>query len=359
MDKKVGLILINYQDYARQYLSACRASLLRQDYPQELTSFYIVDNAATLQSAEYLGLSFPEARVLARPDGNYAAANNLGCQQAIADGCEFLVSVNMDTEMEPGWLSELIKGLTSDPQIGLAQSKILLYPAKQEGVEEKSQDIRINSLGNVINFLGFGYTSGYNEPDRELSGYPEIRGYASGCSLAIKKEVFLRVGGYNEEYYMYHDDLELGLKVRLAGYRIILAPHSIIYHKYQFARSIKMVYYMERNRYLTLGIFYPLRLLLLIALPGLIMDFGLLFFSLIKGWFREEWRAYAYFCRWSNYAKIIEERRKIKVWQAVPFSKLAADFSGRIEFQEIANPLLKYLVNPAFNLYWRLIKKLI
>jgi len=158
---------------------------------------------------------------------------------------------------------------------------------------------------------------------------------------------------------MYHDDLEISLKVLLAGYKIILAPQSVIYHKYQFSRSIKMVYYMERNRYLTLAIFYPFRLLWLIALPGLIIDIGLFFFSIIKGWFKEEFKIYSYFCRQVNYNKIIKERQKIKTWQVVPFATIAKEFSGKIEFQEIANPLLKYLVNPVFNFYWRFIKKFI
>jgi len=359
MNQKVGIILVNYKDYARQYLQVCRDSLYNQAYPKELVNIYIVDNASSPESDNYLRTIFPEAKILPRLDGNYTAANNLGCQCAIADGCEYLVLVNMDTEMAVNWLNELIMGLTSEPNVGIAQSKILLCPSSGLSLANKESNLRINSLGNVINFLGFGYTSAYGQPDRELTGYPEIKGYASGCSLAIKKEVFLKVGGYNEEYYMYHDDLEISLKVRLAGYKIILAPQSIIYHKYQFSRSIKMIYYMERNRYLTLAIFYPFRLLWLIALPGLIMDIGLLFFSIVKGWFKEERQVYGYFCQRANYNKIIKERQKIKTWQVVPFLQIAQDFSGKIEFQEIANPILKYLVNPIFNFYWQFIKKFI
>jgi GT2 family glycosyltransferase len=158
---------------------------------------------------------------------------------------------------------------------------------------------------------------------------------------------------------MYHDDLELSLKVKLAGYKIILAPRSVIFHKYEFSRSVNMLYYMERNRYATIFSFYPLYLLVLIGLPALIMDLGLLLYSAFRGWFKTEWKIYVYFCRPKSYERIDVERRKLKRLSVVPFAQLARDFSGRIEFQEIANPVLQYLVNPLFNLYWSLIKKII
>lgn len=355
MSKKIGIILVNYQDYAQRFLPACRDSLRAQDYPAELRNFYIIDNASGRESEGYLKNIFPEARILTRPDGNYAAANNLGFFRAIEDGCEYLVTVNMDTEMAPDWLTELSRALDDNPEAGIAQAKVLFYPQTEE---EKKQP-RINSLGNIINFLGFGFTSGAGEPDREISGLPEIKGYASGCSFIIRSEIFHLVGGYNEEYYMYHDDLELSLKVRLTGKKIILAPRSVIYHKYEFSRSIQMLYYMERNRYLTILSFYPAYLIFLVGLPGMIMDIGLLFYSLLNGWFGTEMKIYGYFSRYSTYVKIGETRQRLKKLAQVRFSALAKGFSGRIDHQEVGNPLLEYLVNPLFNFYWQLVKKII
>lgn len=355
MAKLVGIILINYKDYAVRFLESCRDSLRLQTYSSSHTRIYIVDNAATPDSNNYLKNNYPEAIILSRPDGNYTAANNRGFNQAITDGCEYIVSVNLDTVMKEDWLLELVAALDNNLAAGIAQSKILLWPRNEE--EEKNP--RVNSLGNIIHFLGFGFTSGYGEPDQELSGYPEIRGYASGCSFIIRSEVWQKIGGYNEEYYMYHDDLELSLKVKLAGYKIILAPNSIIFHKYEFSRSTRMLYYMERNRYLTLLTFYPTYLFILIGLPGVLMDLGMLAYSILNRWFLTEMRVYTYFCWPGNYVKIQAARRKIKGLSVTPFSRLARDFAGRIEFQEIANPVLKYFVNPFFNLYWQIIKKII
>lgn len=355
MSKKVGVVLINYKDYAERFLKDCRDSLRRQDYPADSMHIYIVDNASTPETADYLKTNYPEAHILTRPDGNYAAANNLGLKQAIADGCEYLVTVNMDTEMSPAWLSELVKALDENPQAAIAQSKILLYPR----TDEERKNPRVNSLGNVIHYLGFGFTSGYGEPDREIGGYPEISGYASGCSFIIRAEAFEEVGGYNEEFYMYHDDIELSLKVRLAGHRIILAPRSVIFHKYEFSRSVRMLYYMERNRYLTLLIFFPFRSLWLVMLPLIGMDIVMFFYSIASGWFKEELKIWGYFLHRSTYDKVVAAREEVRKMSKARFSDIARNFVGRIEFQEVANPLLKYIGNPLMGLYWRLVRRII
>lgn len=355
MSKKVGIILINFKDYAERFLAPCRDSLRRQDYPSELINIYIVDNASTPETLRYLHDNYPEAKILPRLDGNYAAANNLGFAEAESDECDYLVTVNMDTEMDPTWLSELVSALENNPEAGIAQSKILLFPK----TEEDKQHPKINSLGNVIQFLGFGFTSAYGEVDREIEGYPEIKGYASGCSFIIRAELFNKIGGYNEEYYMYHDDLEISLKVKLAGKKIILAPRSVIYHKYEFSRSTRMIYYIERNRYLMIMTFYPLYLMFLIALPLIVMDLGMIFYSLIGGWFKDEMKIYGYFFRFKSYLAVEREKTKIESFKTVSFLKIAENFAGKIEFTEIANPILSYIVNPLLSLYWWLIKKIV
>jgi GT2 family glycosyltransferase len=355
MNKKIGIILINYKDYAERFLTPCRDSLRSQNYPKEFINIYIIDNASTPETVKYLHDNYPEAKILPRRDGNYSAANNLGFKEAESDKCDYFVTVNMDTEMDKNWLSELVLALENNPAAGIAQSKILLFPK----TEEEKTHPKINSLGNVIHFLGFGFTSAHGELDREIAGYPEIKGYASGCSFIVRSEVINKIGGYNEEYYMYHDDLEISLKAKLAGYKIILAPRSIIFHKYEFSRSTKMIYYMERNRYLTLLTFYPAYLLILIGIPGVIMDIGMIGYSFVSGWFKEEARIYKYFFNFKNYDKIFAARERIKRFKTKSFSELAKNFSGKIEFQEIANPILKYLVNPLFNLYWQIIKAII
>lgn len=357
--KKTGIIIVNYKNYAEKFLRGCRDSLRAQNYPRELYQVYVVDNASSENSRKYLKGNYPEAVIIPRKDGNYSAANNAGIKKAMEDGCEYFVIANMDAEFDKNWLLELVKAISFDKKIGIAQSKILLYPK----TEEEWKKPKINSLGNVIHFLGFGFTKGYNKSDYEIKGLPEIKGYASGCSFIIKKKVINEIGGYNEEYYMYHDDMEICLKTRLAGHKIVLAPKSIMRHKYDFARSILMLYYMERNRYVTAFTFYSLPILLLIFPAAVFMDFGILLYSIANKWFLIKLKVYVYFLKPSSWLKIFKQRRKIKKFRKIKDSDIVINFSGKVLFQEIENPVLKYIANPIFDLYWKIIswcvKKLI
>jgi len=347
--------LVNYHDYAERFLTLCRDSLRGQSYPADFFQVYIVDNDSSEKTSEYLVREYPEAIILPRSNGNYAAANNFGAKEAIKDGCEYVVSANMDTEMDVDWLKELVVALDENQAAGIAQSKILLYPEN----DKERQEPRINSLGNIIHFLGFGFTGHYGEKDCELSDYPEIKGYASGCSFIFRADVFKKIGGWNEEFYMYHDDIEFSLKTRLAGYKVILAPKSRIFHKYEFSRSIRMFYYMERNRYLTLFIFAPARYLLLVSPLLFAMSFGMLLLMVVNGTFKQAMKITFYFLKPSTWIRIWFERMKIKDFSRIKFNDVAADFSGRIEFQEISNPILKYIANPIMSVYFRVIKKFI
>jgi GT2 family glycosyltransferase len=356
--KKVGIVLINYADYARKFLIPCRDSLRCQNYPKELLNIYVVDNASSQSSLDFLGESFPEAKILPRVDGNYCAASNLGFQQAIADGCEHLIALNMDTEVQEDWLSELVLALEKNPQAGIAQS--LIYLAPKNEVEKITP--RINTAGNIINFLFFGFTSFYGKTLKEsklkLDSFPEII-YPSGCSFIIRKEVFEIAGPYNEDYYMYHDDLSLGLKARLFGWKIILAPLSAVFHKYEFIRNKRNLYYLERNRHLAYRAFYSQFERFLLFPVFFIMDLGLLGFSVLGGWGDVKLKLYLELFSDQFVAMVVRERQEFQRIAKVSRKKVYCSFSGTVKFAEIDNFVLRYLVNPVTDLYWRLIKKII
>lgn len=353
MKGKAGIILVNYKSYAERFLSECRDSLREQSYAN--LNVYIVDNAGTEETRQYLTSAYPEAEVIRRRDGNYAAANNAGIKKAREDGCVYFVIANMDTYFAPTWLEELIKKVDSEKNIGIAQSRILLYPRNKEEQERPL----INSLGNIINYLGFGFTNGYGEPDDQVNDDIEINGYASGCSLVFKKEVIEDIGDYDEDYWMYHDDMEMGWRTRLAGWRIVLASGSICYHKYSFKRSVRMLYYMERNRYLVAFHYYRLPTLLLLTPAFLTMEAGMIIYSIPGGWLGTKIKADIYFLDLRNWVKIFKKRREIVELRRIKEVDVISSFSGRVLFQEIDNPVLKYIANPIFDFYWAGVKKIL
>jgi GT2 family glycosyltransferase len=158
---------------------------------------------------------------------------------------------------------------------------------------------------------------------------------------------------------MYHDDLDLGWRLRLGGYQLYLAPRSVVYHKYQFAKSIKQYYWMERNRFICLLENYKLGTLFLIFPALVAMEIGLFLFSIKSGFWQEKLKVYGYFLNLNNWEKIIRERREKGVRRVRRDEQVVKMFTGKIENQEIDNWLLKYVANPVFNAYWQIIKYLI
>lgn len=352
---KIGIVLTNYKNYANNYLLEFRDGLRNQDFPADSFILYIVDNASSEESRSFIKGCYPEAVLVTRNDGNYAAANNVGINKAREDGCEYFVIVNMDVMLDQNWLSSLFEAFVNSKDAGMVQSKILLYPKDDD---ERKMPL-VNSLGNFFHFLGFGFTSAYKQKDEKIDGVPEIFGYASGCSFITSREVIDKIGMYDEEYYMYHDDLEMGWRAKLAGYKTFLAPKSIVYHKYEHSRSINMLYYMERNRYLAVLHYYSLATLF-VLLPALIaMEFGMFFYSIVNGWLKTKIKIYLYFLKLSSWRKIFLKRKKLREIRMLKDKEVLQDFKGEVLFQEIDNPVLKYIANPVFNAYWQVVKKII
>jgi len=362
MQPKIGIVLINYKTYAKRFLEDCRDSMRKIEYPREKYVVYIVDNATTPETQAYLREMYPEAVILPNKENSgWGGGNNVGIEQAWKDGCEDIVFSNMDVIVDPQWLKELVEAAYTDQKIGMVQSQLLLHPMK-DGVQ------RINSLGNEIHFLGFGYCKGYGKVDRVHNppqpsltlreGEFEDISYASGASCYVKGEVLKKTGLCDPDFFMYHDDMEICLKARFAGYRIVLAPKSIMWHKYEFGRSILQVYYMERNRLITMLEFYKLPTLILFAPAFLFMELGVFCGSLAGGYAKPKLRSWGYFFKPGSWRKIKEKRRAIQAMRTMSDRNLMAAWTGKILFQEAMNPLLKYVANPALNAYWQVAKRL-
>ena len=370
--KKIGIIMVNYKDYCDRFLVDARDSLRQLDYPKNLYTVYIIDNVSTTLTLNRLHEMYPEAVIIPTSGNGWGHANNLGMKAAWQDGCDAAALVNMDTVFDGAWLTELVAAAYADESIGITQAKIMLW-------DEHSEKRNINSIGNKFHFLGFSFCDGYNEEDAVIpksSGIHQEGNHtrsfdklrmtavtdiysASGASMLIKKEVAQKIGECDEEYFMYHDDLELSLKARIAGYRIVLAPQSIMYHKYEFGRSIRQVYYMERNRYLTLFTFLKWKTIILITPAIIIMDIGMWLYAVTGKWADTKWRVKKYFLKKSTWNHIFKQRKKIHALRTISDRQLLQGVTGKVEFQEIDNMLLKYIGNPILNAYWILAKNMI
>jgi GT2 family glycosyltransferase len=342
--KKIAIIIVNYN--GREYINDCLGSLLVLDYPKEDYKIFFVDNASADDSVNFVSHNFSQVEIIVNKENlGFAEGNNVAIRKALAENFDYLMLINQDTISEPDFLKKLVAAAESGKQIAAVQPRIMLYPEKD----------KVNSLGNSIHYLGFGFSSGgYQKFANNLE--PKEIAYASGAAVLFKKEALEKVGLFDPDFFMYHEDLDLGWRLRMAGYKILVVPSAVIFHKYQFSKSIQKYYFMERNRLICLLENYKLATLVLIFPAWLVMEIGLFLFSLKSGFWREKLRVYGYFFKLNVWRKILRIRRFRRTIRAREDKEIVKFFTGKIEFQEIDNWLLKKIANPVFNLYWRIVK---
>lgn len=344
----IGVILINYKDYAEKFLAPCRDSLRAQVLEGNTLQVYIVDNVTSEETRASIATIYPEAIVIGSEGNGWGYGNNVGMKRAITDGCDAVILANMDTVFEPVWAQELIAPL-SHKEIGITQSKILLY---------NTNPPRLNSRGNVLQFLGFSFCVGYNEIDNQEEKELVDIGSASGVALAMTSKTAQEIGMCDESYFMYHDDVELSLKVTMRGKRIVMVPTSRVAHKYEFSRSIRQVYFMERNRYLVLFTFFPLPLLIASSPLLLGMELAMWVYAIKNGWGKQKMKVLQYFLKKETWQAIRHKRKEQFTQRTITNAQFTEKLVATVDFQEVQNPLLRYVGNPIMRAYFSILKNI-
>ncbi len=347
MNKKIAIILINYKNYANKYLADCLIGIRRQDCFDNV-DLYIVDNSSEEESYSFLSSQAPEASIIRNfTNDGFAKGNNDAMRVALGKGVKYVVLLNMDILIDDSnVISELVRVAESDEKIGVVQSRLMLWPEKD----------LINSLGNNTHFLGFGYCNNYREKfiDSDNLNNMDIH-YPSGAAVLFKSEVLKKIGLFDESYFMYNEDQDLGWRAWLANYRCVLAKDSVVYHKYEFGRSISKYYYMDRNRIITILKNYSLATLILIFPAFLLMELGHIYFSLKNGWFLKKVSVWLYFLNPFHINRIIKDRKIIQGNRKIKDFELIDKISGKIFYQEIESSALK-IGNYFFQFYFIVIK---
>lgn len=236
---KVSIVVINYN--GAKYLKDCFDSLEKLSYPNY--EVILVDNASSDDSIEFTRENYPWVRMAAL-DKNYGFAEGNNKAAEVASG-EYIAFLNNDTKVDADWLTELVKVAASDKNIGICTSKI--YLMGEEGV--------LNSAGGTVNLVGQGWDKGYLEKDQ--GQYDQICEVFDPCGAAflIKKELGERIGYFEKSHFAYYEDLDIGWKTWLFGYKVLYVPKAIVYHKwggtFNTVDSMFKIYLFERNRLMT------------------------------------------------------------------------------------------------------------
>jgi GT2 family glycosyltransferase len=338
---RASVIVVNYN--AGRQLTQCLRALqkgCRQD-----DEIILVDNASTDSSAAEVTHAFPGVQVV-RSEANlgFGCGNNLGARQARG---RYLAFLNPDTVVEPGWLEALINALEADPQAGLATSRILLL----------NDPGRINTCGNECHYTGLALCRGMGM-DRGAFDQLEAVSAVSGAAFAMRRALFQSLGGFDETFFMYVEDTDLSWRARLAGYRCLYVPASIVYHDYTLRFGPRKTFYQERNRYMMLlkALRWPT---LLVLLPALLLA-ELVTWSFVllrdRNRLRNKLQAYIWIVR--HWDRVMESRRQAQAQRRDPDRDLIASCSHRLAFEQTGAGLPVRLAHrvcdPLFYMYQRL-----
>lgn len=246
----MSVIVVNFNRVS--LLRDCLQSLARQEGVS--CEWIVVDNGSSDGSAEMVEQEFPDAILIRnRENLGFCAANNQGIQAARA---EFVALLNNDAVAEPQWLYELLEETRFSPMVGMVASKILV--AGRPGV--------IDKVGHGIYWDGQNRGRGSGQVDcGQFDTQREIL-WPDGCAALYRKSMLDEIGAFDEDFFAYADDADLGMRARCAGWRARYAPWAVVHHHRGATMgklNPKRIALIERNRVWLAVKHFPLWLLLL------------------------------------------------------------------------------------------------
>ena len=208
--------IINFN--GRAFLEELLASLKAQSFSDFQLLF--VDNGSSDGSVELVRKAAPEAEILANTRNlGFSKAGNLAARHARSP---FLILLNTDVKTDPGWLEALVTVARENPEAAAVSSKMLLYD--RPGI--------LNGVGGCMNRLGYTWDRGMFEADRgQYDRVSEVLFASAGAALFDRRR-FLEVGGFDERFFMYHEDVDLCWRLWLRGYRVLSAPAGVVHHHF-------------------------------------------------------------------------------------------------------------------------------
>ncbi|MBN2148902.1 MAG: glycosyltransferase family 2 protein [Anaerolineales bacterium] len=254
-DWQPSIIIVTYNGLA--YLPDCLSSVLGESQAYAGSEVVVVDNASSDGGADWIAEHYSQVRLLRNAHNlGFAAASNQGAAAASGD---MLVFLNQDTRVLPGWLRGLLDGLSKNDGIGLTTSQLRLM----------SEPEKINVCGQDTHFCGLSFSRGFWEsPDQHT--LPVDVGAVAGSSFAILRETWRELGGFDDKLFMYYEETDLSWRARLAGYKSLYVPSSVVYHDYQPKLSLNAFYYSVRNRSILILKHWKLPTLIFIA-PSILL----------------------------------------------------------------------------------------
>jgi GT2 family glycosyltransferase len=304
----------------------------------------VVDNDSSDGTADAVRELAPRARLVATGANlGFAAGCNAGA--AVAGG-ELLVILNPDAMPLPGW-GEAIRRPWRQGR-GWAAWQALVADS---GATE------INSAGNPIHFTGIVWAGGHGEPIATAPAAPAEVPCLSGACLAIPLATWRRLGGFPERFFLYHEDVDLSLRLRLEGGTLGIEPAAVVDHDYEFGAREHKWRWLERNRLAFLVRAYPAPLLVLLAPALLATELALLAVAAAGGWGGQKLAADLEFLRWLP--RLLRERRRVQAARSVSAAEFASWLTPDLDSPFISPAARSLPSRLLLRSYWRLTRLLL
>jgi GT2 family glycosyltransferase len=302
----------------------------------------VVDNGCTTDAVDRVK-GIPGVRVL-RPEQNTGYAG--GCDLAAAEATgDWLAFVNSDAIVDPPALARLVE-VAGEPGVGLAMGSIRLAGNRE----------LINTAGNPLHYTGLSWAGGNGEP---ASRYAERRPVTcgSGCCFVIGRARWRELGGFAEQYFAYHEDSELSVRLWQRGNTVQYVPDAVVLHYYEFSRNSFKSYLLERNRLVLLLTTYQSRTLLVLGPMLLFTEVTMLAAAVAGGWAGAKVRGWRWL--WSNRSWIRSRRAQLQSERLVPDKELVPLLTARFTPSNVDAPPGTGLYNLISVAYWALARRLL
>jgi N-acetylglucosaminyl-diphospho-decaprenol L-rhamnosyltransferase len=336
----VGLSAVVVAHDSAGELATALPPLLDQLHPDD--ELIVVDSGSRDGLAELMDGVDPRARLVTLSENvGFAAAANRGVAEARR---ELVVLLNPDAVVQPGWASA-IRAQSGGPW------------AAWMGLGMLERGARINTSGGVLHFTGFGWAGQIGQPLSAAPRVPSEVGFVSGACLALPRAAWLDSGGFPEHFFMYCEDVDLSLRLRLAGGRLAVIPDARFIHNYEFARGPWKWRLLERNRWAVILRTYPSALLVLLMPALLAAEVAVWLFAIRDGWGRTKTLATLDVLR--ALPRLMRERRAIQARRRVSAQTFAATMTAELGSPYFGDIGQRAFIRRALELYWRLVRALL
>jgi GT2 family glycosyltransferase len=294
----------------------------------------VADNASSDGTLAVVAELMPDAIVVETgSNAGFGVAGNRGAERASGD---LLLLLNPDNAVAPGFRDAIELPLIDERG----------WDAWQ-GLVTDEDGARLNTRGGVVHFTGIAWAGGAGEPRSEAPSGPEEVAFPSGACLAIPLTRWFELGGFSEPYFLYHEDTDLGLRIRLGGGTVGIEPRAVSDHDYDFDKGPAKWRHLERNRWATLIRDFPTGLLLLLAPALLATELAVFVAAAVSGWLPEKLKATADTLR--ALPRLRRERREIQATATVGSAvfaealtpDLASAYLGRVAESQVVRILLR------------------